>query len=236
MSADNPGVEEFADEFGDLSNVPAAERARIVREALALYRAGWFPMARTPRELAQARRRDPGAEVVQWVQPQERGVIPLDERFHVPRRLRDRVRSGRFVVTSDVAFGRVIRACGEPRPGREETWLHPEIVAIFELLHEAGHAHSIEAWRAGELVGGLYGVSLKSAFFGESMFTRVEVGGANASKLCLLELDRRLAAGGYQLLDSQEENAHMAQFGGVLVDYETYMAELESAVESRTTF
>ena len=237
MSADNPGVEEFADEFGDLSNVPAAERARIVREALALYRAGWFPMARTPRELAQARRRDPGAEVVQWVQPQERGVIPLDERFHVPRRLRDRVRSGRFVVTSDVAFGRVIRACGEPRPGREETWLHPEIVAIFELLHEAGHAHSIEAWvgrEGGELVlvGGMYGLAMGRAFAGESMFSRPEHGGTDASKVCLVHLVEHLRARGFVLLDAQLDNPHLDQFGLELMAREQYLESLREHADS----
>jgi leucyl/phenylalanyl-tRNA--protein transferase len=221
-----------------LAGLSASERSRIVREVLALYREGWFPMARTPRELARARRREPDAPEVQWVQPQERALIPLDERFHVPRRLAERVRSGRFVVTSDVAFSRVIRACGEPRPGREETWLHPEIVGIFGLLHEAGHAHSVEAWlkqASGELVlvGGMYGLAMGRVFAGESMFSRPELGGTDASKVCLVHLVRHLRSRGFAALDAQLENPHLAQFGLELARREEYLELLarESGVE-----
>jgi leucyl/phenylalanyl-tRNA--protein transferase len=232
--SDDPSPETSHDAGDPLARLSHAERARITREALALYREGWFPMARTPRELARARRRDPDAAEVQWVQPQERALIPLDDRFHVPQRLADRVRSGRFIVTSDVAFSRVIRACGEPRPGREETWLHPEIVAIFELLHEAGHAHSVEAWRrqtSGELVlvGGMYGLAMGRVFAGESMFSRPELGGTDASKVCLVHLVRHLRARGFVALDAQLDNPHLAQFGLELMGREAYLELLARA-------
>src|SRR5690606_32900848 len=106
--------------------------------------------------------------VVHWYRPDPRAVLPLDERFHVPRSLGKRVRSGRFDVTRDRAFGEVIRGCAAPRPGHPETWINGEIVRVYEELHGLGVAHSVEAWRDGELAGGLYGVALGGAFFGES--------------------------------------------------------------------
>jgi leucyl/phenylalanyl-tRNA--protein transferase len=189
---------------------------------LAAYAQGIFPMGD-----------EDGA--VHWLVSNPRFVLPIGG-LHVPRTLARLERKKPFEIRVDTVFRRVMEACATDRGTESLNWITPRMIDVYEELHRGGYAHSVEAWRGGVLVGGLYGVALGGAFFGESMFTRVEVGGANASKLCLLELDRRLAAGGYQLLDSQEENAHMAQFGGVLVEYETYMAKLESAVASNTTF
>ncbi len=180
------------------------ERA-LVSASLSLYARGWFPMC------------DPGTGVVHWVLPRKRGVLPLGEGFRVSRSLRALVRSGRFRVTCDVAFGRVIRECGRLRGGRTETWLCPEIIRLFDLLHRSGHAHSVEAWREGPrgpvLVGGLYGLVVGSAFCGESMFTREDLGGTNASKVCLVHLVDHLRSQGFTLLDAQLANPHLEQFG-----------------------
>ncbi|CAG1010193.1 Leucyl/phenylalanyl-tRNA--protein transferase [Phycisphaerales bacterium] len=184
---------------------------------LEMYREGWFPMYEGPRE------------GVRWLQPEHRGIIPLDEKFHVSRSLRQRVRSGRFLLTSDLAFDEVIRACGQPASGREDTWLHPEIVHVFGLLHRAGLAHSVEAWlppagyqaggpagkppKGSILVGGLYGLHLGSVFCGESMFSRPALGGTDASKVCLVSLVERLRRQRFTLLDAQLTNEHLNQFG-----------------------
>jgi leucyl/phenylalanyl-tRNA--protein transferase len=189
---------------------------------LEAYASGYFPMGD-----------EDGA--IQWITSDPRFLLPIGN-LHVPRSLARLARKHPFELRVDTAFRRVMEFCAQDRGDENLCWITPRMIDVYTELHRAGYAHSVEAWLGGVLVGGLYGVSIGGAFFGESMFTRVEVGGANASKLCLLELDRRLAAGGYQLLDSQEENAHMAQFGGVLVEYETYMAKLESAVASHTTF
>lgn len=173
---------------------------------LAAYRAGWFPMY------------DESKDVVEWVQPRRRALVPLGaEEFVISRSLRQRVRSGKFEIRSDTAFARVIRECAEPGPGREGTWLHPDIIHAFEVLHRAGHVHSVEAWlpSAGgaQLVGGLYGIALGGAFCGESMFSRPLLGGTDASKVCLVHLVSHLRRRGFRLLDSQIENPHMARFG-----------------------
>jgi len=211
-------------------------RNTLIAQLLSLYRDGWFPMARSLEELKEARATDPDASEVSWVQPDQRAIIPLDERFKVPTSLARRVRSGRFVVTSDVAFGRVIRACGEPQPEREETWLHPEIIALFELLHDAGHAHSVEAWLAKEngelvLVGGLYGLSLGRIFAGESMFSRPALGGTDASKVCLVHLVEHLRRRIFVLLDAQLENPHLDQFGLYTMQAEAYQQVLEQEAQ-----
>lgn len=177
---------------------------------VAMYRRGWFPMA------------DPQTGRVEWVQPQRRAVIPLDDRFRVPRSLRARVRSGRFTVTTDTAFAEVIRACAD----RGDTWLAPEIIDAFDLLHAAGHAHSIEARLEGRLVGGLYGLCLGRVFAGESMFSRPDLGGTDASKACLVALVERLRAAGFVLLDAQLANPHLEQFGMYEMPREEYLAIL----------
>ncbi|MCG8692279.1 MAG: leucyl/phenylalanyl-tRNA--protein transferase [Minwuiales bacterium] len=161
------------------------------------YASGLFPMAED--------REDPR---LYWVDPDMRGIIPI-EGFHIPRRLRRTVRQDPFAVTVDQDFRAVIEACAEAAPGRRSTWINEEIVHVYTELHRLGAAHSVECRRDGELVGGLYGVSLKSAFFGESMFSRA----TDASKVALVHLVARLKAGGYRLLDAQFVTDHLTQFG-----------------------
>lgn len=184
---------------------------------LAAYAEGIFPMAE--------RRDDP---TLFWVSPEKRGVIPL-RGFHVPRRLARTVRSDRFTVTSDVAFIDVMQACAEPAPGRKESWINAEIVRLYTALHTIGHAHSIECWRDGALVGGLYGVSLGGAFFGESMFSRER----DASKVALVHLVAHLIRGGFVLLDAQFLTSHLAQFGTREIPRTTYLARLNTALNVR---
>ena len=161
------------------------------------YASGLFPMAED--------REDPK---LYWVDPDMRGIIPI-EGFHIPRRLRRTVRQDPFTVTVDQDFQAVIEACAEAAPGRRSTWINEEIVHVYTELHRHGAAHSVECRLDGELVGGLYGVSLKSAFFGESMFSRA----TDASKVALVHLVARLKAGGYRLLDAQFVTDHLTQFG-----------------------
>lgn len=181
---------------------------------LRAYAEGLFPMAE--------RRADP---TLYWVSPEKRGVIPLDT-FHVPHRLARTVRSGRFTVTADQAFSDVMQACAAPAPGREETWINGEILRLYTALHSSGHAHSIECWQAGELVGGLYGVRLGAAFFGESMFSRVR----DASKVALVHLVEGLKRGGFVLLDTQFITAHLARFGAVEIPRDQYLLKLANAL------
>src|SRR5581483_8409446 len=154
---------------------------------LRAYAEGLFPMAE--------RRGDPK---LYCVSPEKRGIVPLDA-FHVPRRLGRTLRSGAFTIASDRAFRSVMEACAAPAPGREESWINSEILRLYTALHISGHAHSVECWQGNRLVGGLYGVRLGAAFFGESMFSRVR----DASKVALVHLVDRLLAGGFQLLDTQ---------------------------------
>ncbi|SRR5579862_180902 len=181
---------------------------------LRAYAEGIFPMAE--------RRED--TELF-WVSPDRRGILPLDA-FHVPRRLARTVRSDRFKVTSDLAFVDVMKACAEPGPGREQSWINAEILRLYTALHASGHAHSIESWRDGRLVGGLYGVKLGAAFFGESMFSRE----TDASKVALVHLAARLIAGGFELLDTQFLTAHLARFGTVEITRREYLAQLKRAI------
>jgi len=160
-----------------------------------------------------------------WVSPELRGVLPL-ESFHIPKRLARTVRSDRFRVTSDAAFVDVMRACAEPVEGRPNTWINAEIIRLYTALHAAGHAHSIECWHEGKLVGGLYGVSLGGAFFGESMFSRER----DASKVALVHLIARLKAGSYVLLDTQFLTRHLSQFGAVAISRQAYLARLRAAL------
>ncbi len=184
---------------------------------LRAYRAGLFPMAEG---------RD--TDRLYWLDPERRGVIPLD-RFHLPRRLRRTVLAGPYTVTANRWFGRVIAACAAPGPGRKDTWINPEIETLFSALHRMGHAHSLETWEGEKLVGGLYGVSLGGAFFGESMFSRAR----DASKVALVQLVARLRLGGYQLLDAQFQTEHLAQFGTEEVARADYKRRLTKALEIR---
>jgi leucyl/phenylalanyl-tRNA--protein transferase len=181
---------------------------------LQAYAEGLFPMAE--------RRGDP---TLYWVSPEMRGVIPLDQ-FHVPHRLARTVRSGAFTVTADRAFRDVMLACAAPGPGREETWINDEILHLYCALHAGGHAHSIECWQDGELVGGLYGLRLGAAFFGESMFSRAR----DASKVALVHLVDGLKRGGFVLLDSQFITAHLARFGAIEIPRAHYLIKLADAL------
>ena len=181
---------------------------------LRAYAEGVFPMAE--------RRED---TELYWVSPDRRGIIPLDA-FHVPRRLARTVRSDRFTVTNDVAFVDVMRACAEPAPGRQQSWINAEILRLYTALHASGHAHSLECWRDGKLVGGLYGVSFGAAFFGESMFSRER----DASKVALVHLVAHLIEGGYELLDTQFITEHLARFGTIEIPRAEYMSRLKHAI------
>lgn len=181
---------------------------------LRAYSVGVFPMADS-RE----------TEDVFWVEPKTRGILPLDG-FRLSHSLAKTLRSGRFAVTADVAFHDVVAACAESVPARPDTWINPAIERACATLYDRGHAHSIECWREGELVGGLYGISLGAAFFGESMFSRV----ADASKVALAHLVARLRLGGYRLLDCQFITSHLASLGAVEIDRGTYRSLLDEAL------
>jgi leucyl/phenylalanyl-tRNA--protein transferase len=181
---------------------------------LAAYARGLFPMAE--------RRDDPQ---LYWVSPEKRGVIPLSD-FHVPRRLARTIRGGKFTVTTDRAFVQVMQGCAAPAPGREESWINSEILRLYTALAASGHAHSVETWSNGKLVGGLYGVKLGAAFFGESMFSRE----TDASKVALVRLVELLRRDGFLLLDTQFITAHLAGFGAVEVPRERYLTLLEKAL------
>lgn len=187
---------------------------------LRAYAIGIFPMAEG--------RADPE---IRWIDPKRRGILPF-ERFHVPRRLRRTLRHTAIEVTCNRAFGRVVAACAAPAPGRRDSWINPVIEHLYGGLHEMGFGHSVECWQEGQLVGGLYGVSLGAAFFGESMFSRV----ADASKIALVHLVLRLKKGGFRLLDTQFETPHLRQFGVVEIDREDYRRRLAEAVGAPATF
>ncbi len=180
------------------------------------YREGIFPMAVEGGEIA-------------WFSPDPRGVIPL-EGFHLPARLARVVRSGRFETVTDRDFEGVMRACAL-RPG-EGTWISEEIVQSYVTLHRLGLAHSVEVWRENQLVGGLYGVHLGAAFFGESMFHRE----TDASKVALAALVDRLTRRGFQLLDVQWLTPHLAQFGAIEISRRQYLAKLRQALEVECAF
>jgi len=184
------------------------------------YAAGIFPMA----ESAD----DPE---LFWVDPRRRGILPLDA-FHVARRLRRVVRQQIFEIRCDTAFEDVIRACAKASEKRPNTWINDEIVRLYAGLFTRGAAHSVECWRDGELVGGLYGVSLGAAFFGESMFSRE----SEASKVALVHLVARLRLGGFRLLDTQFLTPHLARFGGIEITRRNYHRLLAEALSYRAIF
>ncbi|MCE2390892.1 MAG: leucyl/phenylalanyl-tRNA--protein transferase [Proteobacteria bacterium] len=167
-------------------------------------------------------------EVV-WLSPDPRGILPLDG-LRVSKSLARAVRSGRFEIRSNGAFGEVIRECAAARPGRWETWIDERLVDAYTRLHEMGLAHSVEAWRDGELVGGLYGVQVGAAFCGESMFSRPERGGTDASKVCLVKLVEWLRGGGFQLLDTQFTSPHLERLGVIEVPRDAYLERLGEAL------
>ena len=196
-------------------------RIEITPEVLLkAYACGIFPMA----ESAD----DPG---LYWVEPEWRGVLPL-EALHVPRRLARTVRADRFEIRIDHDFEAVIDACAVAAPGRGNTWINRRVRRLYGELFRRGNCHTIEAWRGGRLVGGLYGVRLKRAFFGESMFHRER----DASKVCLVHLAARLKAGGFRLLDAQFTTDHLAQFGAIELSRADYHHALNDALEGEADF
>jgi leucyl/phenylalanyl-tRNA--protein transferase len=201
---------------------PRRDPGDVITPSLLLraYACGIFPMADSAD--------DP---TLFWVEPRMRGVLPLD-RFHVPRRLARTVRSGRYDIRIDTDFDGVIAGCAEPRPGRRLTWINEPIRRLYGELFRMGHVHTVEAWRGDRLAGGLYGVKLGAAFFGESMFS-VE---RDASKAALVHLVARLARGGFRLLDTQFMTAHLAQFGAVEMPREDYLKLLAEAVVAEAEF
>ena len=163
---------------------------------------------------------------IYWYDPDPRAIIPLDDRFHVPRSLARRIRQGGFAVRVDSAFRAVITACAEPDQNRERTWITPEIIDVYCELHELGYAHSVETWIDGELVGGLYGVTVGGLFAGESMFSRA----TDSSKIALVHLVERLRSGGFTLLDTQFMTEHLRRFGAVEIARVEYQERLRRAL------
>jgi leucyl/phenylalanyl-tRNA--protein transferase len=190
------------------------------RDLLDCYARGVFPMADA---------RDD--ERVFLIDPERRGVIPLDG-MHISKRLARTVRAEPYEIRIDTAFHEVVLACAASGPGRTETWINHVIERLYLQLHEQGFAHSVECWKDGALVGGLYGVSLQSAFFGESMFSRAR----DASKVALVHLVARLTVGGYRLLDAQFMTEHLSQFGALEVSRPDYHRKLGYAMGAQADF
>ena len=187
---------------------------------LKAYAYGVFPMAKA---------RDDSA--IYWVQPKLRGVIPLGD-FHVSRSLRKRLRRQTYTVTVDKAFSQVIAACAKQTEGRGDTWINNEIEHLFGGLFDVGLAHSVETWLNDELVGGLYGLAMGAAFFGESMFSRAD----DASKVALCNLVGILKQGNYVLLDTQFLTDHLKQFGAIEIEHKEYLSQLSSALAQQGEF
>lgn len=187
---------------------------------LRAYAIGVFPMAED--------RDDPD---LFWVDPRMRGIIPLDK-FHVPRRLRRTIRGGKFTVTADTNFEATMEACAESTEARPRTWINDRIIMLYSSLYHLGYAHSVECWRDGEMVGGLYGVSMGGVFFGESMFSRE----TDASKVALVHLVARLKATGFTLLDSQFITRHLRRFGATEIPRGEYRQRLAEALKQTADF
>ncbi|MSO71202.1 MAG: leucyl/phenylalanyl-tRNA--protein transferase [Alphaproteobacteria bacterium] len=187
---------------------------------LGAYAAGVFPMAESRADSS-----------LHWIDPEFRGVLPLDQ-MHVSRRLKRTLRQAPFEVRCDTAFAQVVAECAESSEDRPDTWINAEIERLYSALFELGFAHSVECWRDGSLVGGLYGVTLGGAFFGESMFSRV----TDASKVALVELVMRLRAGGFVLLDMQFVTAHLRRFGAIEVPRRRYKLMLGRALRIQAEF
>jgi leucyl/phenylalanyl-tRNA--protein transferase len=187
---------------------------------LKAYACGIFPMAESADDQA-----------LYWIEPEQRGIIPLDH-FHVPARLERTVRADRFTVTVDRDFDAVMAGCADPQPGRPRTWINARIRILYRKLYERRHCHSVEVYDGKDLVGGLYGVTLGRAFFGESMFHRAR----DASKVALVHLVARLRAGGFKLLDTQYVTDHLKTFGAFEVPQRQYHRLLESALNGEGEF
>lgn len=187
---------------------------------LSAYRQGIFPMAET---------RD--ADELYWVEPKARGIIPLND-FKVSRSLQKTIRQEKFRVSIDTAFPKVMQLCGSKLAGRSETWINDEITALYTTLHEEGIGHSIEVWHMGRLVGGLYGIALGGAFFGESKFHLER----DASKVALAYTVARLKAGGFKLFDIQFLTQHLATFGAIEISRNDYRERLDAALEVAADF
>lgn len=187
---------------------------------LRAYASGIFPMAESADDPA-----------LFWVDPEQRGVLPLQQ-FHVPRRLARTVRADRFEIRTDSAFLQVVDQCAAPAPERPSTWINPRIRALYAELFARGHCHSIEAWDGDHLAGGLYGVRLAGVFFGESMFSTAR----DASKVALVHLAARMKAGGFQLLDTQFITDHLKQFGARQISRRQYHQLLDQALSCQGDF
>jgi len=181
---------------------------------LKAYACGIFPMAESAEDPA-----------LYWIEPQQRGILLLD-RVHVPKRLARTVRSGLYDIRIDSDFEGVISGCAASRPGRRTTWINEKIRSLYRDLHRSGHCHTVETWQDGRLVGGLYGVALHGAFFGESMFSTER----DASKVALVYLCARLVHGGFTLLDTQFVTDHLKQFGTVEIERGEFHTLLEKAL------
>ncbi len=205
---------------GGMSSRDSASSEVTPELLLRAYACGIFPMS----ESAD----DPG---LFWVEPERRGIIPLDG-FRISSRLARTVRSDVFTVTVNTAFKRVMAECAAPKPGREDTWINTRIRDLYGELHEMGHAHSVEVWQDDTLVGGLYGVSLGRAFFGESMFHHAR----DASKVALVHLVARLIAGGFKLLDTQYVTDHLLTFGAQEVPRARYRKLLDASLDGVAEF
>ncbi len=187
---------------------------------LQAYTIGIFPMAETAEDNS-----------LYWVEPDERGIIPL-RGLRISQSLRKQVRRKSFEIHIDSAFSEVIEACAAKTNTRKSTWINARICKLYNQLHEMGHCHSVECWQDGKLVGGLYGVRIGAAFFGESMFSRV----TNASKVALVHLVARLNAGGFQLLDAQFMNPHLKTLGAVVISKADYKELLPAAIAASADF
>ncbi|HVZ03874.1 leucyl/phenylalanyl-tRNA--protein transferase [Hyphomicrobium sp.] len=187
---------------------------------LKAYSCGIFPMAESADDPA-----------LYWIEPQQRGVLPLED-FHVPRRLLRTVRTTPWKVKIDNDYDRVIDGCAAPRAGRMSTWINARIRSLYRELFDLGACHTVEVWDGDHIVGGLYGVALKSAFFGESMFSTER----DASKIALVHLTARLIRGGFTLLDTQFVTEHLRQFGTVELDRSAFQAKLEKALDKNADF
>jgi len=187
---------------------------------LRAYAIGLFPMAEHRNDAT-----------LYWIDPEKRGILPLDK-FHIPRRLKRTIRAGTYQIRCNTVFEDVIRACSAPRKGTNESWINEEIVSLYTELHSMGRAHCVETWHRGKLVGGLYGVVLGAAFFGESMFSDER----DASKVALVHLVARLKKSEFRLLDTQFITEHLSQFGGGELPRAGYRQILSSALDVSAVF
>ncbi len=187
---------------------------------LEAYKQGLFPMAYSAH-----------SRYIHWICPEQRGQLPIDE-IHIPERLMKTLRSAPYKIRINTAFKKIMESCAENTENRPETWINQSIVEAYCKLHEQGHAHSIECWKDDELVGGLYGIAIGGAFFGESMFSRRR----DASKIALIHLAARLWEGRFAMLDTQFINDHLKQFGAYELSHKEYMKRLEPVLKVEADF